>query len=440
MATCLGFIFCHTVDAVSLPVPTYGPGGSGFANIFTEEQGKSGDLIELQDGSQIILSVDYQITPYVGTKMVLTKLTPSGLPDTAWQQAGRRELPIVGGPILTREFGVRVALVATLTGYLIIHPNQSLPGGVFLYAIDSSGNDANVFGGLPNKLVVIPNIGSTQFISSFTVLNDHGMHRILVEGRYAIVGGDVINFVGAIGYDGNAITTFGNQGFVLEPSTPNEATWSDIALSSNGIFVAGTRTLNGDVDFAVTKLDLMTGVPDQNFGPNGTKQLIRTGLEKDTHVILRPEGIVLIGGREPDVNETPSNVNCCSMNRYSQTTVARVFYNGAMDLSFGSGGWVDIQNPEYMGITDIAIRFDGTKSFGSLVFSAVGVINDGIAGNLEIGTLSATMHSLSPVAQCGAFGNEWPSSIHVGLSGLFVTGTNQCTGNIRPVVSKHSVQ
>jgi hypothetical protein len=446
----------HGAEAVTPPLTNYGPSGTGFVNISTLAQGKAGNVLELAGGSQLVLSVDYQLTPYVGTKMVLHKLTPMGLPDVNWQQAGKRELSIVQGGRLTLQWTTRVAVVQTPTGFLVIQPNQYGVAGVWIQAIDATGNDANIFGGFPFKFVVATGVPWTDSIDSFSLVNDAKRSRVLVLGTYATSGGGLSNFVGAIGYNGQAVTSFASQGFHVENVSSNVGPfWRDLAYSNEGVFISGNSVGPDDPDFTVTKLALTTGIPDTSFGAGGTRQFIRTGSESHPHIILSSAGILLVGGRYPLGESSGESRNlapdCCAAALFPETAVARVLYNGNLDSSFGVTGWVDIQNPEYMAITDLATRYIQVQnlSHAHMVFSALGEesATAGIAGNLDVttdgfGNGSASMSLLTSIAQCQSLGLEWPVSLTVGESNaMYVNGVNICNGGTyRPFVSKHLVQ
>lgn len=446
----LGLMSHENANAISPPVTSYGPNGTGFVTLPSIEQGKAGNLIELADGSQIALSVDYPIRPYTGTRILLHKLTPKGLPDTNWQPGGIRPLPVVDSNRLSLQYYVKPTLLQAPTGYLAVSPMQAGVGGIWIQAVDKFGNDANIFGGFAFKYVAVSGLAQALFIESFSVLSDPKRSRFLVLGNYYTSAGST-NFVGAIGFNGVVDSSFGNQGFVLENETPNLASyWRDIAVSNDAIYIVGDQmdlSANSG-DYSLTKLSL-SGVPDPVYGVAGTKRYGRVGYERHAQVVVSPAGILLVGGRDPNLQiENAQSPNCCVAALYPQTAVARVLPNGDLDSSFGNGGWVDIQNSEYMGITDVAMRAGrlGAYHYARLVFSAVGELsaNAGIAGNIEVGPSrfgndSAAITTTIGISECGPFGQEWPVQIELGASNaVYITGTNGCRGTFPgPVVSKH---
>lgn len=104
------------------------------------------------------------------------------------------------------------------------------------------------------------------------------------------------------------------------------------ALQSDGkIILVGATTINGNTDFAVTKLNADGGL-DLNFGANGKVLTDFNGEFEQAHtVVIQPDGKIIVAG---------------SGNQWETATglkLARYNTDGSLDISFGASGKVNMQ-------------------------------------------------------------------------------------------------
>lgn len=243
--------------------------------------------------------------------------------------------------VLDPSFGVDGKVITTLNGTDEIASSAALqPDGnivVVGYTSAASGYDIllarytgtgaidTTFGS--SGRVVTP-VGSSYDTATGVVLQPDG--KILVGG-----GALTLN----VGYDTTAIrytstgaldTTFGAGGNVVVPLSPGGDMANSIAFQQDGkVILAGYATINGNIEFAVTRLTA-TGSLDSTFGTNGTVFTpVGPGSDYGRGVAIQPDGkIVLVGTAEVPPSYQPD------------IAVVRYTTGGTLDTSFGAAGVV----------------------------------------------------------------------------------------------------
>lgn len=129
---------------------------------------------------------------------------------------------------------------------------------------------------------------------------------------------------------GSIDPTFGDNGIVISPQTPDEEQAYKVALQAdNKIVVAGFQGINGSQDFLLCRYN-PDGTPDINFGNNGVA-LFDGGTDSDAawDMLIQSDGKILLGG---SVYNQFTTVDDFAMVRFNA--------DGTPDNSFGTAGFV----------------------------------------------------------------------------------------------------
>jgi uncharacterized delta-60 repeat protein len=142
-----------------------------------------------------------------------------------------------------------------------------------------------------------------------------------------------------ISQPGSLDLTFGENGVVISPETPDEEQAYKIAVQQDGkIIIAGFVNAGGGQDFLVTRY-LTNGSLDPDFGMNGIVSYdFGTVADVGVDLVIQPDGKILVGGYVNNVNIT-----------YDDYAMLRLNPDGSPDNSFGSGSFV---------VTDIEQKWD----------------------------------------------------------------------------------
>lgn len=142
-----------------------------------------------------------------------------------------------------------------------------------------------------------------------------------------------------ISQPGSLDWTFGENGIVISPETPDEEQAYKIAVQAdNKILVAGMVNTGNQSDFLVTRY-LANGELDNEFGQNGIATFDGgTVADVAWDMVIQVDGKILLGGNVNNVNTTVDDFAMLRLNP-----------DGSPDNSFGTGGLV---------VTDIEQKWD----------------------------------------------------------------------------------
>lgn len=170
--------------------------------------------------------------------------------------------------------------------------------------------------------------------------------RILIASMFLLS----FNTLPLISQPGSLDLTFGENGFVISPETPDEEQTYKIAVQQDGkIVIAGFVNAGGGQDFLVTRY-LTNGELDAGFGMNGIATF-DGGTEADVawDMVIQTDGKILLGGNVNNTNTT-----------YDDYALVRLNPDGSPDNSFGNNGLVvtDIEG-QWDNVYAMALQDDG---------------------------------------------------------------------------------
>lgn len=423
--------------AISPPIPTYGPYNNGHT-YYPSSAGYSlpGNVIELANGAHVGLSTD--TTGNLGARLVVTKFLSNGLPDSTWQTNGSRFLPALQANN-NGTWRIRFHLIQTDFGFIAIQPNSFNAPGIWLQAIDNSGNDYAAFSGSSFAFIPVNGTGCcSSTIDEFRVVTDPSRDRILVAGRY--FGTSTVNFITSVYLNGTIDLSFGTQGSIIEATSwPNETFWQDVEIAKDGIYAGGfvTDANLGDSDFTVSKFNF-NGQPITSFGNAGSITLPHPGIEGRLHIVPKQKYVLLVGNHQPTGASTnrSSNVPNDGWGLYQYIIAAKISQNGTLDQNFGAGGWLLHQNSDWNVISDTAEKASALQNsnLAALYVTGNAEFAGGFVGEIQI-TNSAISTTMVPIAVCNSL-LDFPSRISFGLAPrIYVSGTanSTCGSPIGPV-------
>ncbi len=200
-------------------------------------------------------------------------------------------------------------------------------------------NDAPVLSNIGGDGLVSTDLGSGNDLGYAIAVQDDG--KIIIAG-YSSNGSDHDGLLARYNADGSLDTTFGTDGFALQPIGTGTDVWREVVIADDGSILASGFTWNGsDYDMAVARY-LNDGALDTTFATNGIFTIdILGGTDYSYGIVLQDDGKMVIGGYTSDESESSRN-----------GAVVRLNTDGSLDTSFGGDGIVT---------TNIEHRFWGYK-------------------------------------------------------------------------------
>ena len=270
----------------------------------------------------------------------------------------------------------------------------------------------------PAALSVDPAELDAGFGTAGKVMTNIGGHRAFAvalqpDGRIVVAGEGNGGFgVARYTTSGAPDPTFDEDGM----ATIDVGIWDDasaLAIQSDGkIVLVGPNSPGGYCcEAAIVRLTT-SGAPDSTFDSDG---IVTTGLGGPLFganaVAIQPDGKILVGGGEP-------------------FTIGRFTTAGALDTTFGTGGWVEADMGSTSAVSDIAVQSDG-KIVG------VGASNGdfGVVRYTTAGALDSTFDGDGKVAT--DFGTQYDGAAAVAIQGdgsIVVAGT----GNNQLAVARYT--
>jgi len=149
---------------------------------------------------------------------------------------------------------------------------------------------------------------------------------------------------------GDLDTSFSGDGKVLTDFENRIDELTDVAIQADGKIVAvGTSRVlptSATRDVALARY-LPNGAPDTSFNGNGTVRTHFGGEESGPVVALQTDGKILVATRVSLINGKLFGI------------LARYQSHGALDLNFGSGGWVALDLGTFTTVHSVVLQHDG---------------------------------------------------------------------------------
>ena len=171
----------------------------------------------------------------------------------------------------------------------------------------------------------------------------------IVAGGYASNGMNYDFALARYNPNGSLDRTFSSDGKVVTPFGSSSDAILTIAIRPDGKILAAGSTYNGaNSDFALARYTA-NGALDPSFGSGGK---VRTDIASRNQAIfgiaLQPDGKIVVAGYSEGATTSEDFV------------VARYKPDGALDTSFGSGGYVvTVFNADYDDAYDLLLQPDG---------------------------------------------------------------------------------
>jgi uncharacterized delta-60 repeat protein len=340
------------------------------------------------DGKVLLVGVSPRFTdPDTVNYVVLARFSPAGVPDAGFGTDG--VLAFLPGPTPQDGGGGdgRAVLIQPADDQILVAGNWDLNDGsgsqVFLARFDSAGVADPVFG---TAGIVFPTLpGLTHTTAEALVLQADG--SIVVAGS-AGPAGSRQGLIFRVTSAGELDPTFATGGvFVLDnPSLPGtDFGFTDLKPAAGDSLVAS----GGGGDLVLVKIS-GAGVADAGFGTDGVAAFnVRsyttaegTGPSFDTAnaIAVLSDGRILVAGAT-GATETGPNTDA---------VLARVTSAGALDTTYGSGGYASLADPTAVdAAAAIGVRPSGDAVIAGIGFFPTQVGPDGRALSLLSGSFTA---------------------------------------------------
>ncbi len=340
------------------------------------------------DGKVVLVGVSPQVINLESIDYVaLVRFSSTGVPDATFGTDGL--VTFLPGPTPQDGGGGDGRAVLILPGdqKIVVAGNWDANDGsgsqIFLARFDSAGLADPGFGTAGIVLLTLP--GLTHTTAEAIVRQADG--SIVVAGSAGLAGSRQ-GIIFRVRSDGVLDPTFATGGILVldNPSLPGtDFGFTDIQPAAGDSLVAS----GGGGDLVLVKIS-SDGVADPGFGTNGVAAFnVRsyttaegTGPSFDVAVTLAvlPDGRILVAG---STGETETGPN-------SDAVLARVTSAGALDTTYGSGGYAPLGDPsDFDSAAGIGVRPSGDAVIAGIGFFPTQVSPEGQALNLLSGDFSA---------------------------------------------------
>ncbi len=247
--------------------------------------------------------------------MLVARLSANGLFDTAFDGDGIRSLDVGS---TGQEFSCNAFFDTTGRTTVIGQATEGTTGtDIVAVRLLNDGRVDTAFGG--GDGVVAFDLGADELV--WRAAQQDASGRLVLGGHKELDATRWSLFVTRIDASGVLDTSFGTSGWFLADPTPGRDLVDAIALTSNGLVLAGHSSNAG----FVMRLDA-NGQRDASFGDNGTAWIDpSTGVDATLDLAIDSAGRIVLGGYAQAAGNT-------------DFLVARLESNGALDTTFGNGG------------------------------------------------------------------------------------------------------
>jgi uncharacterized delta-60 repeat protein len=344
--------------------PTFGNGGIVVLPIGTTVDAAT-DVAQLPDGKVLVSGSTFNFNNY---DFAVGRFLPDGTLDTTFGTNGIAQAAVS-------------AIDDDIPTAMAVQPDGAIVLAGFVHVVSDTDFAVVRFlpGGQPDPGFgtggkAITSVGTSVDAGNAVALQSDG--KIVVAGWSAAQGADWFSFV-RYAPNGTLDPSFGTGGKVM--LLPYGTAQAVLVEPDGRIAAAGyARPFSGEPsDFALARL-LPNGAPDPSFGTNGTVRTpLSAGFDLAFALARQPDGkLVVVGQADSGADQ--------------DAAVARYTTSGALDPTFGVGGWLTLP----VGFDDdvlygVALQPDGRivaagrawTTPTNLHFAVLRLLNDPICGD-----------------------------------------------------------